>query len=79
MMDAEEELAALDAVVRAEPDNADAVYRRGRLLWKLDGRRGAAITDFNTAAELDPSGPGREAAEHAMSIMSFFNPDLYNP
>ncbi|GFI06396.1 hypothetical protein IMSAGC006_01139 [Muribaculaceae bacterium] len=77
-MDAEEELAALDAVVRAEPDNADAVYRRGRLLWKL-GRCGAAITDFNTAAELDPSGPGREAAEHAMSIMSFFNPDLYNP
>ena len=34
-MDAEEELAALDAVVRAEPDNADAVYRRGRLLRLL--------------------------------------------
>lgn len=72
------ELDELNRRVDANPADAAAVYARGRLLWKL-GRRGAAITDFNTAARLDPSGPGAEAAAHAMRIMEFFNPDIYNP
>ena len=72
------EIDRLTAVIATNPDDATAHFERGSLLWKLD-RRGAAISDFNTAAHLDPSGPGTAAADQAMAIMNFFNPDLLNP
>lgn len=78
MSETDETLEQLNELIAANPDDAAAYYRRGSLLWKLD-RRGAAITDFNTSARLDPDGPGAVAAEHAMAIMNFFNPDQFNP
>ncbi|MDE7389193.1 MAG: hypothetical protein K2M97_08100 [Muribaculaceae bacterium] len=74
----EDTLDELNALIAANPNDADALYRRGRLHWNL-GHRGAAISDFNASAELNPTGPGTTAAEHAMAIMDFFNPDLLNP
>ena len=78
MNQTDETIESLDHLIDADPTNASAYYRRGRLHWK-SGRHAAAITDFNTSAELDPKGPGATAATHAMSIMSFFNPDQFNP
>lgn len=71
-------LEELNDIIAANPTDADALYRRGRMLWKM-GKRGAAISDFNASAAIDPDGPGATAAEHAMSIMNFFNPDQLNP
>lgn len=71
-------LEELNSIIAANPTDADALYRRGSLLWKM-GKRGAAISDFNASAAIDPNGPGATAADHAMSIMNFFNPDQLNP
>lgn len=71
-------LEQLNALIAENPDNAMAYYWRGRMYWKL-GQRGAAISDYNRSAAIDPDGPGSTAAEHAMSIMNFFNPDQFNP
>lgn len=68
----------LNELIAANPRDAEAYYRRGRLYWKM-GQRGAAISDYNRSAEIDPNGPGAIAAEQAMSIMNFFNPDQFNP
>lgn len=77
-MTTDKTLEELNDIIAANPDDADALYRRGSLLWKM-GRRGAAISDFNASAAIDPAGPGATAADHAMSIMNFFNPDQLNP
>lgn len=78
MTQPDETIESLDRLIDANPTDATAYYRRGRLHWKA-GHRAAAITDFNTSAALNPDGPGATAAAHAMSIMSFFNPDQFNP
>lgn len=78
MTDIERQIAALTRAIDANPADADAIYRRGSLHWKL-GHRAAAITDFNRAAALDPSGPAPAAARLANGILDFNNPDLYNP
>ncbi len=72
------EIQRLTDHISLNPSDADALMQRGSLLWKLD-RRGQAISDFNSAAAIDPDGPGAAAAAHAMQIMNFFNPDLLNP
>lgn len=77
-MSEELSLEQLNELIAANPQDADAYYRRGRLYWKL-GQRGAAISDYNRSAAIDPNGPGAVAAEQAMSIMNFFNPDQFNP
>lgn len=69
----EQELNELNALIEAEPDNAGALYRRGSLLVKL-GRRGAALSDFNRAAALEPDGPAHAAADHLRAIFDFYNP-----
>ncbi len=74
----EREIARLTAVIDTDPRNADALYRRGALYWKL-GHRAKAQTDFCASAELDPAGPGAVAARGVSGIFNFFNPDIYNP
>lgn len=63
----------LDAHLAAHPDDAGAIYRRGSLHWKL-GHRAQALTDFNASAALDPDGPGTAAADNALAILNFYNP-----
>lgn len=57
---------------------ADAYVKRGRLRWKRGDMRGA-LGDYNSAAELDPDGPGADLAAHTVEILNFYNHDLYNP
>lgn len=74
----EQEIEELTAHLRANPTDADALYRRGTLSWRLD-RRAAALSDLHAAAKLAPDGPAPAALSHLNSIMAFFNPDIYNP
>lgn len=78
MNEIEQQIARLDALIAADPADADAIYRRGALHWKL-GHTAAALTDFNRAADLDPAGPAPAAARTLNQILAFSNPDLYNP
>jgi tetratricopeptide (TPR) repeat protein len=74
----EKALEEMNSRIAAHPADADAYYQRARLHWAL-GNRAEAITDYGTAAELNPDGPAATALEHINAIMDFMNPDLYNP
>lgn len=76
--DIQQEIARLTAIIDANPADADALYRRGALYWKL-GNHGAALSDYNASAAINPSGPGATAARGVRGILDFTNPDLYNP
>lgn len=74
----EQEIAELDKWLEAHPQDAEALYRRGALKWKL-GLHAAALGDFTASEQLDPCGPGATAARGARGIFDFYNTDLYNP
>ncbi len=74
----EEALAAADAVVAACPGDAEAHFARGKVLWRL-GRRGEAMTAYETAVAADPSSGAATALSQAREVFAFFNPDLLNP
>lgn len=57
---------------------ADLLVARGKAWWSLGDRR-KALNDYEEAAQLDPSGPGRALVEHTMSILDFYDTTLYNP
>lgn len=78
MNNIEQEIAELSALIDANPSDADALYRRGTLRWRLNQRAGA-LSDINAAATLNPAGPAPAALAHLNGIMDFFNPDIYNP
>lgn len=78
MSEIEQKIAELDAFLEANPNDADALYRRGALKSKL-GMQAAALSDFVASAHIDPSGPGAAAATMMRSILNFYNPDIYNP
>lgn len=74
----ENALVQLTQIIDNDPADAEALYVRGKLFWKL-GRRSQATSDYAAAAELDPDGPAAMALEQARDIENFFNPDLLNP
>ncbi len=71
----DEAVAILDA---AEGRHAWALYMLGRIAWKR-GDKGAAITFYERAVDIDVASEAAVALEQARSVMSFFNKDLLNP
>lgn len=74
----EEALAFLDSVEPPPEQAAEALFLRGKVLWRL-GERAKATSAFAASARLDPEGPASVALEHARDVERFFNPDLLNP
>lgn len=72
------EIENLSQQIAKNPDNASLLFERGKLYWK-NGRKAAAMTDFNAAITLDPQSNARQWLEMANDIMDFYNSDLYNP
>lgn len=72
------EIENLSQQIAENPDNASLLFERGKLYWK-NGRKAAAMTDFNAAITLDPQSNARQWLEMANDIMDFYNSDLYNP
>lgn len=60
------------------PDDAWALYMLGRIAWK-EGRKGDAISLYESAQTIDPASEAAVALEQAREIMNFYNTDLYNP
>ncbi len=73
-----EALTALDKLIEANPSDADAMFTRGKLLWR-QGERHRAMGDYARAAELNPDGPAKMALDNAREIDAFYCRDLYNP
>lgn len=73
-----EAIEALSEIIAANPDDAQALFARGKLYWRT-GNRQAATTDYARSAALNPDGPASRALEMARDIENFFNRDLLNP
>lgn len=73
-----EALVELNALIDREPDNAEALFERGRTYWRL-GERSKAMSDYCRADALEPDGRASVALDQARQIEAFFNPDLLNP
>lgn len=73
-----EAIVLLSQAIEAQPLNAEALFLRGKVYWKL-GQRAKAVNDYAAAADIDPNSPAVQALEQAKDIERFFNPDLLNP
>lgn len=78
MENIEKQLAHLSAIIDSGNADADIYYQRGRIYWKLQ-QHGAAISDYETAAQLDPSSPAAQALQMSRQVMDFYHKDRYNP
>lgn len=74
----EDAIVLLSDIINKSPSDADALFLRGKLYWRL-GNRSKATSDYAAAAGLDPDSPAASALEQARDIENFFNPDLLNP
>lgn len=73
-----EALDLADRYLAAHPDDAEALFLRGKIHWRK-GNRPRATSDYAAAAAADPRSPAAEALEQARAVEDFFNPDLLNP
>ena len=74
----DEAINELNALIAINPNNDEALFLRGKAYWRL-GNRSRSITDYATAASINPDSPAVFALEQAREIEAFFNPDLLNP
>ena len=74
----DEAIVSLDMFIEESGDSAEAYFQRGKLHWQA-GHRREAINDYHRAVDIDSASPAREALRLSMSIMNFYNTDLYNP
>lgn len=74
----DEAMAWLDTWLASHPNDAEALYERGKMKWNFGDRRGA-LNDYEAGAAIDPKGSAAIALEHSRAILDFFNPDLINP
>lgn len=74
----DEAINELNALIAINPNNDEALFLRGKAFWRL-GNRSRALTDYATAASINPDSPAVFALEQAREIEAFFNPDLLNP
>lgn len=73
-----EALESVNHLLAANPDNADALFLRGKIYWRM-GDRSRATSSYAAAAALDPQSPAVSALENARDVADFFNPDIFNP
>ena len=69
---------ALDLAIKSDADNDKPYFTRGKMHWRL-GNRSQAITDYEHAVAINPNSPARIALDNAHDVISFFNPDIFNP
>lgn len=77
-MTSEEAIAELDKMIVADPRNEEALIERGMLHWGC-GHRAQAMNDYYAAIEINPESRARQALQSVMSILDYYNKDLYNP
>ncbi len=69
----------LTKAIEANPMNAEAFYYRGKVK-RQKGNFSEAINDFQRALDINPNfNQANVSIEMVKQIISFRNPDLYNP
>ncbi len=74
----EEAILLLNNDIEQNKNNDKLYFTRGKIHWRL-GNKSQAITDYEHAVAINPQSQARVALENARDVISFFNPDLYNP
>ena len=74
----EDALLLLNKEIENDKNNDKTYFYRGKVHWKM-GNKSKAITDYEHAVDINPNSPARIALDNARDIISFFNPDIYNP
>ena len=74
----EEAIISLNNAIEIDAYNDQLYFLRGKLHWRL-GNRSQAITDYEHAVAINPQSPARIALDTAQDVISFFNPDIFNP
>lgn len=74
----EEAIDELNFALETEVENDRLFFERGKLNWRM-GNRAQAITDYEHAVAINPQSPARIALDNAHDVISFFNPDIFNP
>ena len=74
----EEAIISLNNAIEIDANNDQLYFLRGKLHWRL-GNRSQAITDYEHAVAINPQSPARIALDNAQDVISFFNPDIFNP
>ncbi len=74
----DEALLLLNNEIESTKNNDKLYFTRGKLHWRM-GNKAQAITDYEHAVDINPHSMARIALENAHDVISFFNPDLYNP
>jgi tetratricopeptide (TPR) repeat protein len=65
--------------IESDPLNAEAYFQRGKARWQ-SGTLPAAINDFIKTLDINPNhNQAQVSLEMVKDILSFRNPDLYNP
>ena len=64
--------------VLVNPKDDEAFFLLGNIYRKQSNWK-PAIECYLTALDINPNSPTRQAHEMVMEILSFNNPDLYNP
>ena len=69
----------LSKAIKADPQNAEAYFFRGKVHWQ-NANHTAAMSDFHKTLSINPRhNQAKILLEMANEIMGFRNPDLYNP
>lgn len=74
----EEAIIELNFAIESGANNDRLYFERGKLHWRM-GNRAQAITDYEHAVAINPQSPARIALDNAHDVISFFNPDIFNP
>ena len=74
----EEAIISLNNAIKIDTYNDQLYFQRGKLHWRF-GNRSQAITDYEHAVAINPQSPARIALDNAQDVISFFNPDIFNP
>lgn len=74
----EEAILLLNNDIERNKNNDKLYFTRGKIHWRL-GNKSQAITDYEHAVAINPQSQARIALENARDVISFFNPNLYNP
>ena len=74
----EDAITELNFALESEGNNDRLYFERGKLHWRM-GNRAQAITDYEHAVAINPQSPARIALDNAHDVISFFNPDIFNP
>lgn len=74
----QEAIARLTEIIDNDPKAEEAYILRGMRYWSLS-KRSAALTDYLSAIKLNPDSRANMLMKSAMTILDYYNKDLYNP